>query len=225
MHDKIKSDYHRLRREYPANTALAIARNKQAERDYPFAGYDDETFETDDGFTVRMNVEPEYEPIDTFTGDCYGGFETAPHEYSGRRLGVDGVPSSNPRSRWHDDPVWYAPNRHWTFEDRIAQNHKAGMAKNAAYLAAINDLCRESFQYQNILKNGFYWIRITVERDGEEYGEDSIGGVEHGYVIGCAIDHALLDSALEQARKRYSAELTAAARAIEASRPDLYKLA
>jgi len=189
--------------------------------------HDGDTWETEDGFTVTLKIEGDYNySLQDYLGDGYGEITDGKPD----RDGVTGVVVSTDR---HGRERAYFPSRHWTFKDRLAQYREAGMARNAAYLAAMAGLKKEASAFEKMHDDGveIVWLQCKAYRtsdydeDGEnaeEWGEDSIGGVDGGDWKTCLCGYALHENALGQARKAWAESLAREARQQEQSRPDLY---
>jgi hypothetical protein len=201
---------HFRRQGIPAKYAIGAAKHEQDKRALPVDPYGGE-FETDDGFTVRVEVEPDWCHIDDVAGDCFGTIHDVCYASEVRNAGV-----------WVDDSRAYFPSSTWTFQDRVEHARKQGMARHIAWLDAIESLKREADSYRAFAESGTCCIKVTVERDEEEYASDSLGGVED--VLACLVDYDMINDALSEAREQLAGDLENDARELERSRPDMYAL-
>lgn len=188
---------------------------------------DGDSYETEDGFTVTLKIEGDYGySLGDYLGDCYGEVTDGKPD----RNRVTGVIVSSDR---FGRERAYFPSKHWAFEDRRAQYRKAGMAKGAAFLAAMAGLQKEADTYEKMHDDGveIFWLQCKAYRtedydengeDADELGEDSIGGVSADDWEHCLTDYCLHENALKQARKAWSVTCESNARELEQSRPDLY---
>lgn len=217
--------YRQLRRQWqgdlsiPMTAKSALQRAKFQERvdAFPFH-YDGDTLETEDGFTVTLKTFADYCSADDLFGDTFGEF-IEPRDLSEYRHGPDGF-------RMADERRLYVPNRHWTFADRVAQCRKDGMAKNPAWLAALAGLEREADMFERLSDEGSIGVTMSVTRtddpDGEEWGEDTLGGIEESGWRECVVDYDMCGEALADARKKWALHLEQLARIAESARPDMY---
>jgi hypothetical protein len=196
-----------------AKLALSRARFEQKKRALPVGDYGGE-YDTDDGFTVRVEVEPDHLSVDDAMGDCFGEIRRSADISEVRNAGV-----------WIDDPRdyrarSYSPSSTWTFQDRVAHASKQGMSRHNAWLDSIKSLQDEADAYERLLEQGCLIVTVTVERDGEEYASDCIAGVED--VESFLADGDMVEPALERAREQLAFEQDLDAREQEYHRPDMY---
>jgi hypothetical protein len=194
-----------------AKLALSRARFEQDKRALPVGDYGGE-YDTDDGFTVRIEVESDHLSVDDAMGDCFGKIVSKCTQEDVRNAGV-----------WVDDLRAYFPSSTWTFQDRVAHASKQGMSRHNAWLDAIASLQDEADSYEKLLEQGCLLVTVTVERDGEEYASDCIGGVDD--VESFLADGDMVESALERAREQLAFEQELDAREQEYHRADMYATA
>jgi len=193
---------------YSAKTCLAIAKAEAAARAFPLR-YTGDTLETADGFTVTIKIESDDLSREDLLGDTFGRLSWS-YDWSGYRQG------NGDESGWTLADVTdrsgrvarYWPRKGWTYAERLDQCRKAGMSRHVAHLAALDGLRREAERFASIERDGLesVWVQVTVTRDGEEYGEDSLGGIEGDSPFASIIDYDLLGNALSAARDRLQSE-------------------
>lgn len=165
--------------------AYAYSRDRLAACEWAGLSYDDSVKFEREGFTIRIVAKPDEYPDTSWLG-----------EFSNHRdLGAVRHASAS-----RDCYEWFNPERMEAQHYEELRQLKVGKAR-ARELA--HKYVRQD--YETACDEVWCFIRVTASRDGVVLGEDTLGGVDSGYVAEAVLDHDMVDNAIEAAREKLAA--------------------
>jgi hypothetical protein len=183
MTDQIRRLYHQRRSDgHQAKLALTLAKNEIEVMNLPYDGEDGEEFEQD-GFVINITVEPEDDADLSWVGEFT--------DHPGNQFAFERKHAN------HNHYKYFVPSREYD----PADYSKLGWPKHAAYLQCLADRKADWEMAEKLVTEGMWWIRVTASLDDEEFGSDSIGNVDLGYVRQAIRDYDLIGDAIAEAKE------------------------